>query len=55
MEIFGFFMNLHLYFSSLEPKVKSTKPQTRSLKVMPFNVPPQAEYIYYKTLTIIIL
>lgn len=39
---------LHLYFSSLVPRVKSTNPQTRSLKTIPFIVPPQAEYIYYK-------
>lgn len=49
-----YLINLHLYFSSLVPRVKSTKPQTRSLKVMPFDVPPQAEYIYYKILPVIL-
>lgn len=48
------FYYLHLYFSSLVPNVKSTNPQTRSLKRIPFVVPPQAEYIYYKISLIII-
>jgi len=45
---------LHLYFSSLVPRVKSTNPQTRSLKIMPFKLPPQAKYMYCKILIKII-